>query len=168
MKNDPALNVSNATVEKPSSLLCVVGGKRWGRALLFWPFSNLRWSLMLLPPVSSPCLLPYLFHCPLRFLAKRAPWLPSSGPGCWQCMPFLFKGSLVLFHSEILSLSKPLPPSLETAGLLFACVLWRVSGYHHMCMNLVPFPLVLSPSPLSFAKWSVLWHFKHSHLSYIS
>ena len=34
-----------------------------------------------------------------------------------------FKGSLVLLHSEILSLSKPFPPSLETAGLLFACVL---------------------------------------------
>ena len=89
VKNDPAPNVSNATVEKPSSSLCVVGGKRWGRALLFWPFSNLRWSLMLLPPVSSACLLPYLFHCPLSFLAKMAPWLLSSGPGCWQCMPSL-------------------------------------------------------------------------------
>ena len=150
VKNDPAPNVSNATVEKPSSSLCVVGGKRWGRALLFWPFSNLRWSLMLLSPVSSACLLLYLFHCPLSFLAKRAPWLPSSGPGCWQCMPSLSRAlwfcsilRFCLFQSlSLLVWKQPvcsLPLSFEGSQALITCVWTLFSSL--WCSPLHPCPL---------------------------
>lgn len=68
---------------------------------------------MLLPPMSSalPVSLSSEVSCP------KGPPAAQFRTRVLRVHALPFKGSLVLFHSEILSLSKPLPPSLRTAGL---------------------------------------------------